>query len=419
MKRAVLSPLLGVGLAIAAGLSAPARAVLCAADQVPAATLLVPHFRVDLDACGDDNGLDTVITVVNTQAASVVVHMTLWTDWGVPTINHSMYLTGFDQQSIDLAAAFCDGELPLTGPTIFSNHGELSDTPPALPSCELIEPSLANPLLVAAFLDRLRNGHTGVFDSSFGGCAGTDHGDNIARGYVTLDVVADCNVLFPSDVDYFNGVALSDNVLMGHYLYRGGSVFQSLPAVHIEADASGSVISDGDHSFYGRYVGGDGRDRREPLPSVFSANVSNLIGSSELLVWRETVAGAPATCGGSPPGIPIAQPDLLAFDEEENPLVIFADIDLATNSVPIGGLLPPGLIDLGWLVLDERHDGVVGIYGDDRAQAWVTYLNADDPVASMVGRQTFVLDNGCGGQDFQLPHRIFADGFESGDSTAW
>ncbi len=398
----------------------PAGAVLCAPDDVPAATLLIPHFKVDLDACGTEGGLDTVVTVVNTRPASTVVHMTLWTDWGVPTINYSLYLTGFDQQVIELKPAFCDGNLPLTGPTLFSNHGELSDPAPALPNCELIEPGLMNPLLTGQLLDRLRNAHTGVFEQTFGGCAGTDHGDNVARGYLTFDVVNDCTVLFPTDAGYFDEVAAFDNVLMGQVLFLGPDVYQSHAAVHIEADPAGSKLLAGDHTFYGRYVAADARDRREPLPSTFAANHSVLTPGAELLIWRETIAGSAAACGGAlPAGLPIAQSDVLVFDEEENPLSAWVGVDLATNSIGLGDFVPPGLADLGWLVLDERHSGVEGLYGDDRAQAWVTYLSGPDPITSRSGRETFVLDNICSDAEFLPPHRLFADGFETGDATLW
>ncbi|MEM7582501.1 MAG: hypothetical protein AAF560_03905 [Acidobacteriota bacterium] len=394
-------------------------AVLCAQDTVPAATLLIPHFRVDLDACDQETGADTVITIVNTRAESTVAHMTWWTDWGVPTINFSLYLTGYDQQTIDLKPAFCDGFLPLTGPNVFSNHGSLSGPPPSLPNCELIEEGLSNPLLTGALLDRVRNGHTGSFDVSFGGCAGTDHGDNIARGYVTFDVINDCSLLFPSDAGYFLDVAAFDNVLMGEVLYLGPEGFQNEPAVHIEADPTGSEIQPDDRTFYGRYVAGSGQDLREPLPSILAANHSTLAAGSELLVWRETIATAAATCGTLPAGLPIAQSDLLVFDEEENPLSVFADAELATNALALDGIVPPGVVELGWLVLDERHAGVESLYGDDRAQAWVTYLSGPDPVAMASGRETFVLDNTCTGNGFGLPHRIFADGFESGDTAMW
>ncbi|MCP3958858.1 MAG: hypothetical protein GY719_13475 [bacterium] len=399
-------------------IASPARAVLCASDEVPAATLLVPWFTVDLDACGTEIEHDTIVTVVNTSAASVVAQMTLWTDWGVPTINFSLYLTGYDQQTISLAAAFCDGELPLTGPTILSPHGELSGPPPSLPICELIEPSLTNPLLTGALLDRVRNGHTGAFDASFGGCAGSDHGDDVARGYLTFDVVGDCSVLFPSDPGYFDGTAAFSNVLMGQVLYAGPEVFQSLSAVHIEADTEGTVFSSGDHTFYGRYVGGDASDRREPLPTVFSANFSRHHAVGDLLVWRESTAGGPAACGNLPANLPIAQSDVLVFDEEENPLSILPDVGLVTNAVPVADVVPPGLADVGWLVLDERHPGVASLYGDDRAQAWVGYLSRPDLGLPFVGREAFALSGPCSA-DVLEPHRVFADGFESGDTSAW
>lgn len=419
MRRPAMRPWLSALALVMLVVSGKAHAVLCASDEVPAATLLVPHFRVDLDSCGVETGLNTVVTLVNTSADSTVAHMTFWTDWGVPTINFSFYLTGFDQQTIDLAAAFCDGVLPLTGPIALSNHGALSGPAPSLPTCELIEGSISNPVITGVLFDRLRNGHTGVFDGSFSGCVATDHGDNVARGYLTFDVVADCALFFPSDPFYFDEVALTDNVLMGEVLYVGPDRFQSLPAVHVEADAQGGVFPPGDHTFYGRYVGGDASDRREPLPTRFAALHSKLTGGAELMVWREATGTGPVACGTLPASLPLEQRDILAFDEEENPLGLTAAFDLASNVVPLDQVVPPGVADLGWLVLDERHDGLQGVYGDDRAQAWVSYLSEAAPVASISGRETYVLDNTCSSEGFVLPQRVFADGFESGNTSAW
>ena len=47
MNRAFL--VLGLGAALCLALAAPAAAVLLTLDQVPAATLLLPYFEVDLD----------------------------------------------------------------------------------------------------------------------------------------------------------------------------------------------------------------------------------------------------------------------------------------------------------------------------------------------------------------------------------
>ncbi len=390
--------------------AAPAAATLCADDIVPAATLLIPHFQVDLDACGED-GLNTLISITNAAPSSTLVHITFWTDWAAPTINFDLYLTGFDVQVLDLADAFCNGNLPITGPTV-SPHGSMSDPPSSPPGCEGILPFPPNPVLVGALLARFRNGHTGRFDATFGGCAGSDHGDNVARGYVTIDVVQQCSLLFPSQPPYFETVAGRDNHLMGEFLLFQplAGLAESYPAAHLEADSAGDTLLPGDRTFYGRYVDSLATDGREPLPTTFAtAYAAGLTPAAELLVWREHAGGTTAACGGVPDGLPLAQNPLLVFDHEENPTSLAVAIDLATNRVPLTDLAAGE----GWIGLDESHEGVAALYGDDRAQAWVATLG-ESALGPWVGHKAFQLTRSC-----ESVRRIFTSGFESGDTSEW
>src|SRR4029078_13626296 len=75
-------------------------------------------------------------------------------------------------------------------------------------------------------------------------CAAQAFGDNILRGYVTVDTVNNCTLRFPSDLGYFgqgaSGDATNQNVLWGDYFYvNSGENFASGdPLVHIEASAT-------------------------------------------------------------------------------------------------------------------------------------------------------------------------------------
>src|SRR6185436_15281810 len=75
-------------------------------------------------------------------------------------------------------------------------------------------------------------------------CYGINHGDNVARGYVTIDDVNSCSTLFPSDTGYFIsgglGIADNDNVLWGDVFWvnPGENFAQGETLVHIEADAT-------------------------------------------------------------------------------------------------------------------------------------------------------------------------------------
>jgi hypothetical protein len=72
-------------------------------DDVPAATLLIPHFEVDTL---NRTGVNTVITLTNASASAAVAQVTLWTDEALPTARFGIYLTGYDQQTIDLQNVF-------------------------------------------------------------------------------------------------------------------------------------------------------------------------------------------------------------------------------------------------------------------------------------------------------------------------
>src|SRR3990172_1222916 len=80
-------------------LGGQAIAVQCTIDAVPAATLLLPYFQVDLD---NPNGLTTLFSVNNASATAVLAHVVLWGDWTVPVLDFDIYLTGYDVQTINL-----------------------------------------------------------------------------------------------------------------------------------------------------------------------------------------------------------------------------------------------------------------------------------------------------------------------------
>ncbi|HEV7672396.1 MAG TPA: hypothetical protein VGS22_28080, partial [Thermoanaerobaculia bacterium] len=108
MKRAaVLCMLLGLAaLLVPSG----ARGVICTIDDVPAATLLLPYFEVDLS---NPNGINTLFSINNASATAVLAHVVLWSDLSVPTFDFNVYLTGYDVQSISIRDIF-NGTVPRT-----------------------------------------------------------------------------------------------------------------------------------------------------------------------------------------------------------------------------------------------------------------------------------------------------------------
>src|SRR5260370_36188722 len=105
-KTALCLALLGL-----LALGGQAYAVICTIDDVPAATLLLPYFEVDLN---NPNGLTTLFSVNNASATAALVHVVLWSDLSVPVLDFNIYLTGFDVQPVNLRDIIVFGNLPQT-----------------------------------------------------------------------------------------------------------------------------------------------------------------------------------------------------------------------------------------------------------------------------------------------------------------
>src|SRR5262245_25551330 len=185
-------------------------------DDVPAASLLLPYFEVDY---ANLDGITTLISINNASASASLAHVTLWTDQGIPTLTFDIYLTGYDVQTLNLRDIF-NGILPLTADAgadtsdTFSPNDGISNK--GLLSQDINFPGTTGPCgnagtlytspLAAATVDGLRRAHTGLSSSLLGNlCGSAKYGDTIARGYVTIDSVTQCNVSNPSAAGYFTG----------------------------------------------------------------------------------------------------------------------------------------------------------------------------------------------------------------------
>ncbi|HSI05820.1 MAG TPA: hypothetical protein VLC93_15145, partial [Myxococcota bacterium] len=89
--------------------SSTALAVIGQTDRVPAATLLIPYFEVDVDS---PTGVDTVFTIQAATASAALTNVVVWSDLGVPVLRFNVYLTGFDTQIISLREILSSGALP-------------------------------------------------------------------------------------------------------------------------------------------------------------------------------------------------------------------------------------------------------------------------------------------------------------------
>ena len=275
-------PRIALLVAAALALAVPARAQFAGLEPSPAATLLLPYFEVDLN---NPNGITTLLSVNNASAAPALANVVLWTDYSFPTVGFSVYLTGYDVQTINLRDIF-QGNLPITGPTVFA-AGPLSDPNISPPNCDAILP-FSNPELSPTQLLRVVNGHTGQFVPTLNACIGRDHHDGVARGYVTIDHVAACSLATPLDVGYFIdgglGIASDVNQLWGDFFIVDGlnNFAFGEPLVHIKANAglnavqvpllnpstgatATTVANATGYTFYGRYTAPTGA-RQPPAP---------------------------------------------------------------------------------------------------------------------------------------------------------
>ncbi len=376
-KTAICLALLGL-----LALGGQAIAEIGTVDDVPAATLLLPYFVVDLN---DPNNLTTLFSINNASAAPAIAHVTLWTDLSVPTLDFNVYLTGYDVATFNLRDLFTTGTVPQTSHSnqAISNVGDFSLTTNPIsgvgPGSVSCNGQLPLPALPPTLLSHIQAAHTGQASPVvFGGlCSGVDYGDNIARGYITVDSVNFCTLDFPGDTGYFiaggQGAANNLNQLWGDYFYvdAANNFAQGETLVHIEAS---NALGAGNYTFYRRYSGG--ADQREGLGSTFAVRYVDggaFSGGTNLAVWRDSKRTiGPFSCALQAPNpYPLSQNQIVIFDEEENPEVP------ATSpfSPPLPGL---SLIPFPWETQSTQVNGPD--FPVSNAFGWL-YLNLNSTVA--------------------------------------
>jgi hypothetical protein len=399
----VLLALVGLAFGVA-----PAQAVIGTIDDVPGATLLLPYFEVDLD---DDNGITTLFSINNASATAVLAHVTLWTDLSVPTLDFNVYLTGYDVHPINIRDIFNGFVQPATA----SDGQDPTDTisPQGLFSQDINFASCNNQLplgpLPPNHLAHIRAAHTGQASTLFGGlCSGVDFGDNIARGYITVDTVNNCTLRFPGDVGYFEADATFQNVLLGDYFYinPAENFAQGETMVHIEA--SPLTLGAGNYTFYRKFTTVDFREGLDDNFFVRYLSGGAFTGGTDLVVWRDSKRTVlPFSCAlVAPSFFPLGQNQIVIFDEEEQPVVpppcqispcegapTLAPFPWEANRVAVDGPSFPVPFDFGWLFLN-LDTTVIGsqVPFEPTTQNWVTAIMDADGRFS-VGFDAFQLCN--------------------------
>lgn len=388
----------------------PTNSLVTVSDTA-GSTLLGTYFEVDL---ANPTGMNTVFSINNTGAftfipnfnppppaflvsqngpTAVLAHVVIWSDYGVPVLNFNVYLTGFDVQTLDMRQILT-GTLPRTASagqdpndTISPKGRDSQDINFASCSGKLPPPPLS-----ASAISDLQASLTGLAAAGAGGkCAGAPHGDNIARGYITVDTVNNCTTRNPGDSGYLGpggtGDVTDQTQLTGEVFYvdQLHAISRGDTMVHIHTSATDPLVTTaGNYTFYGRYDGWNAADNRQPLPTSFAARFLNgnylnapaqsissawgggtvPSGSTSLVVWRDSkTAEQYFTCGTTPNPFPLGNEGFTAFDEQEHPqttgsgnnppLTNFgAPFPLATQVVKIGGAQLPVSFTAGWVYLN-------------------------------------------------------------------
>jgi hypothetical protein len=366
---------LAVGLvALTLLAAAPACAVIGTIDAVPAATLLLPYFEVDLT---DPSGANTLFSVNNASATAILAHVVIYSDLSVPVLDFNIYLTGYDVQTINLRDILVNGHVPQTASAGQDPNDTISKQGPKSQDINFASCTgqLPPPPLPASFLQHLALSLTGKASPLFGGlCSGRDLGDNIARGYITVDTVNNCTLRLPSDPAYFANDITFQNVLWGDVIYATPSLglADGETLVHVEASLTDPITTtSGRYTFYGRYVGWNASDHREPLVTHFAARYA--VGgddfSTDYIVWRDSKTNqTPFVCPftfGRPSWYPLGEEGIVIFDEEETPQTptsfpfspqppqdTIIPFPAEAQRVSVGGPDLPVPFSFGWVLLD-------------------------------------------------------------------
>jgi len=387
--------------------SASAMARIGTLDEVPAATLLFPNFEVS----DQDNGVNTILSIQNASATAMLLNVTVWTDLGLPTAHFNIYLTGYDQETVDMRDVFRRYS-PVTASAGQDPQDLLSPHGPISQDINFASCSGTLPNGQASSISRgIYAAHTGGASIDyFGGlCGSRVHTDGIARGYVTVDTVNACNTLTPASTNFFTYYVTNQNTMLGEYLILDPSrrAFAN-KAVHIEASATDPLTSAGANkqTFYARFVGYNAQDNREPLPTAWAARYASA--RTQVDVWRDPgVPIAPFTCGSLPAALPTGQRHVSVFNDAggvvSNPGGnLFPFVSGRTDGAGALGLTQP----LGWLFANLNLGAPVGPLGAVR-QSWMSFrqipraMTSTGPAAYMVpGIQ---LGNAATGGDPILP----------------
>ena len=150
-----------------------------------------------------------------------------------------------------------------------------------------------------------------------------------------MDVTNQCTSLFPGDVGYFVnggiGVAGNRNMIWGDYVLDEPPRAASTAATARRSSTSSRarptrrLSVPGQYTFYGRLINFTAADNREPLSTTFMTRYASIPANgfqpTQLTVWRDNKGPQGFfACGTTPAWYPLAQKQIIFFDEQERPV---------------------------------------------------------------------------------------------------
>jgi hypothetical protein len=292
-------------------------AVTCAYDNVPAATLLVPYWRVSLNGATGapipSGGVDTLVSIINVSTPGVIAHVTVWNKYSKAVLDFNVPLTGKDLAAFSMRDVM-NGKLNVnpntqTG-TLIDPCGVNVNVVPSTykPSIgfaqkqfirfshpEAVNVGVTNDAFTSislyaadafgAFRNKVwdsldESGDIATFTNDAGAnildtdnpaCGlGSATGDGTFKsdlsGYLTIDVVNFCTNFFPDQTSFYDedaiatvgwGPTYTPNVLIGDVFYADaasqGGNVSGDPAVPIEFDARLTQVAPS-KTFFGKFV---------------------------------------------------------------------------------------------------------------------------------------------------------------------
>jgi len=308
----------------------------CTVGPELGATILYPYFETDLEDAG---GINTLLSANNWGPDPTINRVTVWNDWGKPTLAFDVYLEPNDVQSFSVRDLL-NGAIPSTG-----EDADLS----GFPGCTAQPPNSypAGGAFPTGQIAQIKAYHTGVAGPLDNNCSGQAFGDGIARGYITIDNVVSCSGPEGLDPEATAANPAYQSTVLGFQNVLGGDLIvvepddasaQGYDAVHLTADARNRDFI----TFYGQYNGNTGIDLRNPLPTGSNLRYLNggpFDGGADVLQWLSNLDSDTSSvpCGTKPSWYP-TRIDVTAFDEDAGSQVTFGNTNrfpAVTQRVPI------------------------------------------------------------------------------------